>query len=67
METGHELEGPGVGIRVKTFQLSTSSSPGVGHHKSPIQRLPGTLYPEVKRPRREPDHSPPISVEFRNT
>jgi hypothetical protein len=33
----------------------------------PIQWVTGTLYPRVKRPRPEADHSPPTSVEVKKT
>jgi hypothetical protein len=35
---------------------------GSGAHPAPIQWVPGVLSPVVKRPDREADHSPPISV-----
>jgi hypothetical protein len=34
--------------------------------KPPIQRVPEALSSGVKRPRREADHLPPSSAEFKN-
>jgi hypothetical protein len=42
------------------FLFSTASRP------SPIQGIPGTISPGVKRPGREGDHSPPSSAEVKN-
>jgi hypothetical protein len=35
----------------------------VGPTKPPIQWVPGTLSPDLMRPRHEADHSPPTSAE----
>jgi hypothetical protein len=51
----------------KIFRLSTSSKPVLGPTPPPIQWVPGALSPEVRRPGREADHSPPTSVEVKNT
>jgi hypothetical protein len=51
----------------KIFLLSTSSRPVPGLTQFPIQWVPGTLPPGVKRPRCEADNSPPTSVEVKNT
>jgi len=39
---------------------------GVEPTKSSVQRVPGTLSLEIKRPGREADNSPPSSAEFKN-
>jgi nitrate reductase cytochrome c-type subunit len=53
----------GVGI----FLFATVFRPALGPTQaSPIQGIPGALSLEVKRPRREADHSPRSSVEMRN-
>jgi hypothetical protein len=49
--------------RVKNFLFSTSSRPALGSTQPPIQWVPGALFPGVKRPGREADHSPPASAE----
>jgi hypothetical protein len=36
-----------------------------GSTQPPIQWVPGALSPRIKRPGREPDHSPPTSVEVK--
>jgi hypothetical protein len=48
--------------RIKNFLLSTSSRPALGLMQSPIQWVPGSLSPRVKRSGREVDHSSPISA-----
>jgi hypothetical protein len=53
--------------RGKIFLLSTSSRPVLGSTQPPVQWVPGTLSPSVKGPVPEADHSPPISVEVKNT
>jgi hypothetical protein len=50
--------------RVKNFLFSTSK-PALGSTQPPIQWVPGTLPPGVKRLRREADHSPPASAEVK--
>jgi hypothetical protein len=49
-----------------SFLFATASRPTLGPIQPPIQRVPGTLFPEVKRRGREADHSPPSSVEVTN-
>jgi hypothetical protein len=44
--------------KVKNFLFSTSSRPVLGSTQPPIQWLPGTLSPWVKRQGREADNSP---------
>jgi hypothetical protein len=41
------------------------SRPAVGSTQTPMQRVPGALSLEVKRPGREADHSPPSSAEVK--
>jgi hypothetical protein len=41
---------------------STSSRPPLGSTQPPIQQVPRTFSPEVKRPGRETDHSPPTNA-----
>jgi hypothetical protein len=47
------------------FLLTTASRPALGLTQPPIQRVPGVLALEVKRPAREADHSPPSSDEVK--
>jgi hypothetical protein len=47
---------------VDSYALSAPSRPTLGPNQSPIQRIPGILSPEVKRPEREADHSPPFNA-----
>jgi hypothetical protein len=49
--------------RVKNFLFSTS----LGPIEPPIHWVPGTVSPQVKRPRRKADHSPPTSAEVKKT
>jgi hypothetical protein len=51
--------------RVKNFVFSTSSRPTVESTQLPIQWVSRALYPGVKRPGREADHSPPASAEVK--
>jgi hypothetical protein len=51
--------------RVKNLHYSMSSRAALGPTLPPIQWVPGTLSPEVKRPGREADHSSPASAEIR--
>jgi hypothetical protein len=51
--------------RVNSFLFSTSSRPVLGSTQPPIQWVPTALSPEVKRPGREADHSPPTSAEVK--
>jgi hypothetical protein len=48
--------------RVNNFLFSTSSIPAVGSTQPPIQWVPGTISPGVKRPGREADQSPSASA-----
>jgi hypothetical protein len=52
---------------IKNFHFSISSRPAVGFTQPPTQLVAGALYPEVKRPRHEADHSPRTSVEVKKT
>jgi hypothetical protein len=68
--TGYGLDGRRVGVRVPVevrflFSLHVVQT-GYGA-QPPIQWVPGTLSPGVKRPGREADHLPPTSAEVKNT
>jgi hypothetical protein len=56
---------PGRG-NAKFLLFATASRPALGPTQSSIQWVPGTLYPSVKRPGRETDHSPPTNAEVKN-
>jgi hypothetical protein len=43
-----------------------SSKPALGPAQIPVQWVPGTLSPGIKRPGREADHLPPASAEIKN-
>jgi hypothetical protein len=49
------------------FLFATASRPALGPNKPLIQWVPRALSPEVNRPGREADHSPPSSAEVKNT
>jgi hypothetical protein len=49
--------------RSKKFYSSMLSGPVLGPTDPPIQRATGALSPDVKRPRRDADHSLPASAE----
>jgi hypothetical protein len=51
--------------RAKNFLFSVSSRPALGPTQPPIQWVPRTLTPGVKRPGREADHSFPASAEVK--
>jgi hypothetical protein len=65
--TGYGLDGRrGRSLSTNTGKivlLSTSSIPVLGFTQPPIQWVPRDLYPGVKRPGREADHSPSTIVE----
>jgi hypothetical protein len=67
--TGYALDDLGVGVRVpvgsRIFLFSSSSRPILGFTQPPIQSVTGDLSTEVKRRRRESDHSPPTSAEIK--
>jgi hypothetical protein len=48
------------------FPFVTTFRPALGPTHPPIQGIPGALFPAVKRPGREADHSPPSSAEVKN-
>jgi hypothetical protein len=50
----------------KNILFYPSSRPSLGFTKSPVQWVPGALFPGLKRPGREADHSPPTSAEVKN-
>jgi hypothetical protein len=51
--------------RVKNFHFSMSSRPALGSTQPPLQWVPGSSFPGVKRPGRGSDHSPPTTVHSR--
>jgi hypothetical protein len=51
--------------RVKHFLFFTLSGPAKGSTQPPIQCVPETLSPGVKRLGRETEHSPPPSAEVK--
>jgi hypothetical protein len=55
---------PGKG---KIFVFSTTTRLDLGLVQPPIQWVPGTITPGLRRPRREADHSPPTSGEVKKT
>jgi hypothetical protein len=59
MATGYGLDDRGVGVRVQAGRGFSLFSPS-------IQWVPGELSPEVKRPVREADDSPPSSAKIKN-
>jgi hypothetical protein len=67
--TGYRLDGRGVGVRVPV-RSSIFSSPRrpdwpTGSTQPPIRWVPGALFPGFKRPGRETERSPLISVEVK--
>jgi hypothetical protein len=52
--------------RGKSFLFPTRSRPALGPAQPPIQWVPEAISLGVKRPGREPDHSPPSSAEVKN-
>jgi hypothetical protein len=64
---GYGLNGRGIGFDSPQgqdfFFSSTSSRLILGPIQSPIQRVPGSLSSEVKRPVRETDHCPVSDAE----
>jgi hypothetical protein len=51
----------GLGI----FFFTTASRTALGPTKLPIQWVPGAIFPGIKRPGCESDHSPPSNAEFK--
>jgi hypothetical protein len=62
---GLELRPPPPLRRFKNFLFTTSPRPTLGSTQPPIQWVPVTLSPGVKRPGREADHSLPTSAEVK--
>jgi hypothetical protein len=46
--------------------LATACRPALGPTQPPIQWVPGVLFPGIKWPGREADHSPSSSAEVKN-
>jgi hypothetical protein len=67
--TGYGLDDGAVGVgspeRVRNLLFSASSRSALGPTQSPIQWVPGSLSPGVKRSGRGADHSPPTSAEVK--
>jgi hypothetical protein len=65
--TGYGLEDRGAGVRfpveqkIFTFPYRVTA---LEPTQRPIQWVPGALFPEIKRPEREADQSPPTSTEY---
>jgi hypothetical protein len=54
------------GIRLEMFLSFGASRPALEFIQLPVQRVPGALSPEVKRPVYEANRSPPSSAEIKN-
>jgi hypothetical protein len=52
--------------KVINFLFSAWYRSVLGPTQPPIQWVPGALSPNIKRPGREADHSPPSSVDVKN-
>jgi hypothetical protein len=65
--TGYGLDDRGVGVQVPVGSriLSTSFRPALGPTQPPVEWVPRTLSPALKRQGREADHSPPASAEVK--
>jgi hypothetical protein len=69
IETGYRLDNRGVGVRVQVgsriFFSPRRPDRLWGQPSFLSKRVLGAISPEVKRPGREPDHSPPASAEVK--
>jgi hypothetical protein len=54
-------------ILLPIFFFFTSSGPALGPTQPPIQWVSGALSPQVNRPGREANHSPPTSAKIKET
>jgi hypothetical protein len=65
--TGHGLDGrDSIPSTVKIFLFSAESRSSLGPNQIPIQWVSGKIFPGVKRPRPETDHSHSSSDEVKN-
>jgi hypothetical protein len=65
--TGYGLDGwVSIPSRGNIFPFSTVSRQDLGPTQPPIQWVAMDIFPGVKRPGREADHSPPRSAEVKN-
>jgi hypothetical protein len=53
--------------RTGNFLFDTASTPALGPTQPPIQWLQGNISPEIKRPEREAEKSPPYSSEIKES
>jgi hypothetical protein len=65
--TGYGLDDRGVGVRVPVGSIifSASSRPALGPTQPLIERVPGAIFPGVKRQECEADHSTPTSAKVK--
>jgi hypothetical protein len=67
MGMGYGLDGPGsIPSNARILSFPRRLGRIWGPTQPPIQWAQGAISPEVKRPGREADHSPPSSAEFKN-
>jgi hypothetical protein len=63
---GYRLDDRGSRVRFPAGLFTTVSRTALGPTQPPIKWVSGALSLGVKRPRREADHSPPLSVRSKN-
>jgi hypothetical protein len=61
------MDGPGLIPGMANFFFTTTSKPTLGPSQPFIQWVPGEIFPGVKWPGLEADHSPLSSVEDKNS
>jgi hypothetical protein len=59
------LHESGSSVGIMTLFLALASRPALGQTQPPIKCVPGVIFPCVKRPGRESDHTPPSSARKR--